>query len=128
MCQETKDEHNLAVVYISYGEVYYQTKDYEKALEFTNKATDLVKNFHFTYEYLQLLLVKAHISLGIHSEHILNICQEAIQLAEKTKLYNKKKDFHMVLAKYYDRCGNKEHFLRETENLFRVERLLQGEE
>lgn len=121
LCRKTNDEHQRATLYYSYGEVYYETKQYDKAEEYANKATKLAQKFNLTSEYLPLLLLRAQIASGKNSDEVKAICEKGMQLAERSKLLNKKKDFHFVLANYHNRIGDREAFLHETENMFNIE-------
>ncbi|WP_054948794.1 hypothetical protein [Numidum massiliense] len=62
-----------------------------------------------------------------NSPEVLSLCEEGLQLAEKSKLFNKMKDFHFVLANYYERAGNKEAFHKEAEHMYQVEALIRRE-
>lgn len=126
LCRRTNDTYVLTLVYTVYGEAYYQKKEYAEANRFIDNATKMAKKFKLNSEYLQLLMLKAKIALDQASEKIVHICKEGIQLAENTKLYDKKKEFHFFLANYYEQHGNNDEFIEETENLFRVEKVLMG--
>ncbi|WP_054950192.1 tetratricopeptide repeat protein [Numidum massiliense] len=126
LCKETKDEHQRATLYYSYGEVYLAMGEYERATEFADKSFELAKKFHFTSEYLPLLLLKANIALEQGSTKVTTLCEEGIRLAEKSQLFNKMKDFHFVLANYYERSGNKEAFHQQTQHMYQVESLIRG--
>lgn len=101
LCQMTKDQNILAIIYYLYGVVYYETQELDKAKTYATKATKLAEKFELTSEYLQLLELKAKIALECRSEDIKEVSQEGIQLADKTNLFDKKKEFHYILAKYY---------------------------
>lgn len=126
LCQITGDQNMHAIVYYTFAEIYYKLKDLSKADAYVEKATELAKKVELTSEYLGLLALKAHIALDRQSKDVLNICQEGIKRAEQTKLYDKKKEFHFLLAKYHEYHGNTDQFAQETENLFRVEKLIKG--
>jgi len=54
------------------------------------------------------------------------VCEEGIRLAQKSKKFDKQKEFHFILAEYYDTIGNKEKFIQETGNMYFVEKMRQG--
>lgn len=126
MCKETKDEHQRATLYYSYGEVYLAMGECEQATEYAEKASELSKKLRITSEYLPLLLLKANIALERNSSEVTALCEEGIRLAEKSKLFNKMKEFHFALANYYERTGNKEAFHQETKHIYDVESLIRG--
>ncbi|WP_054949286.1 helix-turn-helix domain-containing protein [Numidum massiliense] len=121
-------EHTLVVVYYSYGEVYYELEEYDKAIEYVNKASALAEKLRISSEYLPLLILKAKIAMGKNESEVERVCQEGIKLAKKSKLYNKMKEFHFVLANYFERAGNREAFRQEAENMYHIEALLQRRE
>lgn len=125
MCQETKDEHQRSILYCSYGEVFLEMKDYEKAASYADKASELAKKLSLTSEYLPLLLLKANIALANQSSEVERICEEGLRLAETSKLHNKKREFYLVLAGYYEQTGDQEAFRKQTENMYRLQCSLQ---
>ncbi len=126
LCKETKDEHQRATIYYSYGEVYLAMGELERAKEFVNKSLELAREFDFTSEYLHLLLLQAKIASEQKSSDVTALCEKGISLAEKSKLFNTMKDFHFVLANYYDRIGNREAFHQETQHIYTIESLIRG--
>ncbi|WP_054950412.1 tetratricopeptide repeat protein [Numidum massiliense] len=108
LCNKANDQDILATLYFSYGEVYYETNQFAKATEYVNKAAELAQKFDLSSEYLQLLLLKARISLGKNADEVKAICDEGLRLAEQSNLHNKKKDFYCVLANYYEQNVNSE--------------------
>ncbi|WP_054950195.1 tetratricopeptide repeat protein [Numidum massiliense] len=124
LCKETKDEQQRATLYYSYGEVYLAMGDVEKATDYADKAFEHKKKFRYNSEYLPLLLLKANIALEQNSSEVASICEEGNRLAETSKLFSKKKDFHFVLANYYKRTGNREAFHQETKHMYDIESLI----
>lgn len=125
LCQKTKDQRTLALVYNSFCEVYFATKEYEKAKEYSDKALRLAKKLDTTLDYLQILLIRAKIESQQESPQVEAICREGIDLAGSTKQYEKKKSFHFILAKYYNKIGEREKFMEETRHMFDVELMIQ---
>lgn len=126
LCQKTKDHRILSLIYCSYGELYFNTEEYDKAAEFADKAAEIAKKHTTALEYLQVLVLKARIESYQDDETVLVTCQEGIKLAEKVKQYEKKKTFHFILAKFYNKINDEERFMHETRNMFHVESLIQG--
>ncbi len=126
LCKKTKDDLQQAMLYLSYGEVYFAMEEYEKASEYADKASELEKKFDLASEYLQLLLLKAKIAAEQNSAKVMPICEEGIRLAEKSKLFNRMKDFHFVLANYFKRTGNLEAFHQETQHMYDIESFIRG--
>ncbi|WP_054950413.1 helix-turn-helix domain-containing protein [Numidum massiliense] len=121
LCRKTTDQDTLAILYFSYAEIYYETKQFAKATEYVNKAAELAQKFNLTPDYLRFLLLKAKICSDQNSNEVKAICEEGLRLAEQSKLYNKKRDFHFVLASYYEQTGNREVFRQEAENMYFAE-------
>lgn len=130
LVKATKDKGMLGLVYSSFAEVYFDQGEYEKAEHFVDQALPLIKNRNNTktiLEYLQFLLVKAKLELRKGEiDAFLSVCEEGIRLAQKSKKFDKQKEFHFILAEYYDTIGNKEKFIQETGNMYFVEKMRQG--
>ncbi|WP_054949355.1 tetratricopeptide repeat protein [Numidum massiliense] len=126
LSQKAKDKNILATIYFSYGEVYFATNQLGLATEYVEKAAALKEQMELTSEYLPLLLLRAKIALGENSDEVKAICEEGIRLAEQSMLYSKKKEFHLVLANYYEQVGNEDALQRETKNMYQVESIING--
>lgn len=126
LCRQTDDEHQRALLYFSYAQVYYEKGELEQATAYTDRATELAQKVKLTSDYLEILLLKAQIALDNKSDDVQTICEEGIQLAEKSKLFKKQKQFHLILATYYNRTSNRDAFQQETKRIFNVESLIRS--
>lgn len=126
LCRQTDDRYTKTLVAISYAEVYYRMEAFDEAQRYLNEATKSAKKYVLPQEYLQLLALQAKVALHRAENDIEEICREGIRVADHLKLSGKKKDFHVLLAKYYKENGVAEKFHKELEHIYDVEILLQG--
>lgn len=127
LVKSTKDKGVLSLVYCSFVEVYFELGDYDQADEYVDKILPLMKDrdaTHIDLEYLRFLLIRARIALHKEDEEALfKICNEGIEVAEKTNKYHRLKEFHFILANYYDKIGDREKFIQETGRMYFVEKM-----
>lgn len=129
LCQKTKNQRALGLVYSSYGEVFFATGEYDKAADYADQALGQFKKVEdgIAIEYLRLLILRANVAVyRVEGDYVTSLCEEGIVLSEKTKKYGFLKEFHYILATYYDKIGNKEKFIQETNNMYLVEKKVKG--
>jgi len=111
----TQDERTQSNALLHLAEVYKQTGDIEKATEFSNRSLELKKAIGDRRREVEMLLFLADLYKSVDHDKVLDVLNNALQIAENTKMLDLFSRTHFHLSLYYKKDGNYEEAVKHLE-------------
>src|SRR5678810_1189335 len=101
IAESTQDERTQSNALLHLAEVYKQTGDIEKATEFSNRSLELKKAIGDRRREVEMLLFLADLYKSVDHDKVLDVLNNALQIAENTKMRDLFSRTHFHLSLYY---------------------------
>jgi len=115
IAQSTQDERTQSNALLHLAEIYKQTGDIEKATKFSNRSLELKKAIGDRRREVEMLLFLADLYKSLDHNKVLEVLNNALQIAEETKMLDLFSRTHFHLSRYYKQEGNYQAAVKHLE-------------
>jgi two-component system NtrC family sensor kinase len=115
IAESTQDERTQSNALLHLAEIYKQTGDIEKATKFSNESLELKKAIGDRRREVEMLLFLADLYKNVDHNRVLEVLNDALQIAEETKMLDLFSRTHFHLSGYYKQDGNYEDAVKHLE-------------
>ncbi|MES1221100.1 MAG: tetratricopeptide repeat protein [Bacteroidota bacterium] len=122
IAESTKDERTQSNALLHLAEIYKQTGDIENATKFSNRSLELKKTIGDRRREVEMLLFLADLYRSVDHNKVLEVLNNALQIAEETKMVDLFSRTHFHLSGYYKQDGNYEEAVKHLEAHINLER------
>jgi signal transduction histidine kinase len=122
IAESTQDERTQSNALLHLAEIYKQTDDIEKATKFSNRSLELKKAIGDRRREVEMLLFLADLYKTVDHNKVLEVLNNALQIAEETKMLDLFSRTHYHLSGYYKQEGNYEDAVKHLEAHINLEK------
>jgi signal transduction histidine kinase len=115
IAESTQDERTQSNALLHLAEIYKQTGDIEKATKFSNRSLELKKAIGDRRREVEMLLFLADLYKSVDHNKVLEVLNNALKIAEETKMLDLFSRTHFHLSGYYKQDGNYEEAVKHLE-------------
>jgi signal transduction histidine kinase len=115
IAESTQDERSQSNALLHLAEIYKQTGDIEKATKFSNGSMELKKAIGDRRREVEMLLFLADLYKTVDLNKVLEVLNNALLIAEETKMVDLLSRTHLHLSGYYKQGGNYEEAVKHLE-------------
>ncbi len=122
IAESTQDERSQSNALLHLAEIYKQTGDIEKATKFSEGSMELKKAIGDRRREAEMLLFLADLYKTVDLNKVLEVLNNALQIAEETKMVDLLSRTHFQLSGYYKQDGNYEDAVKHLEAHINLEK------
>ena len=122
IAESTQDERTQSNALLHLAEIYKLTGDVEKATKFSNRSLELKKAIGDRRREVEMLLFLADLYKSVDHNKVLQVLNNALQIAEETKMLDLFSRTHFQLSGYYKQGGNYEEAVKHLEAHINLEK------
>jgi len=122
IAENTQDERTQSNALLHLAEIYKQTGNIEKATKFSNRSLELKKAIGDRRREVEMLLFLADLYRRVDHNKVLEVLNNALQIAEETKMLDLFSRTHFHLSDYYKQDGNYEEAVKHLEAHINLEK------
>ena len=122
IARSTQDERTQSNALLHLAEVYKQTGDIERATKFSNESLELKKATGDRRREVEMLLFLADLYKTVDQSKVLEVLNNALQVAGETKMLDLLSRTHFHLSGYYKQEGNYENAVKHLEAHINLEK------
>ena len=122
IAESTQDERTQSNALLHLAEIYKQTGDIENATKFSNRSLELKKTIGDRRREVEMLLFLADLYKSVDHNKVLEVLNNALRIAEETKMLDLFSRTHFHLSGYYKQDGNYEEAVKHLEAHINLEK------
>jgi two-component system, NtrC family, sensor kinase len=122
VAKSTQDQRSQSNALLHLAEIYKQTGDIEKSIKLSNASLELKKTIGDRRREVEMLLFLVDLYKIVDPNKVLEMLNNAFQIAEDTKMLDLLSRIHFHLYVYYKQDGNYEETVKHLEAHTKLEK------